>query len=147
MARSNEFRAQARKTLLQIAHRLRAEARKRAPKQTTDLSRSILARPVDPWSVEVGPSVYYAVYVHDGTGLYGPKKKKFVIRPKRKKALKFVFQGKEMIRAKVEQEGQKAQPFMDDAWAAIADWADDKIADDLGEAALADLDLRADKNW
>lgn len=37
--------------------------------------------------VRVGTNVAYSRYVHDGTGLYGPKRRK--IRPKRAKALRF----------------------------------------------------------
>jgi hypothetical protein len=37
--------------------------------------------------VRVGTNLYYARYVHDGTGIYGPKKQ--VIKPKRAKALVF----------------------------------------------------------
>ena len=36
-------------------------------------------------SVRVGTNVYYARFVHDGTGIYGPKR--MVIKPKRAKAL------------------------------------------------------------
>lgn len=37
--------------------------------------------------VRIGTNLSYARYVHDGTGLYGPKRKK--ITPKRAKALRF----------------------------------------------------------
>lgn len=36
-------------------------------------------------SVRIGTNVYYARWVHDGTGIYGPRK--MVIKPKRAKAL------------------------------------------------------------
>lgn len=36
-------------------------------------------------SVRVGTNVYYARFVHDGTGIYGPRRR--VIKPKRAKAL------------------------------------------------------------
>jgi hypothetical protein len=36
-------------------------------------------------SVRIGTNVYYALFVHNGTGLYGPKH--MLIRPKRAKAL------------------------------------------------------------
>jgi hypothetical protein len=36
-------------------------------------------------SVRVGTNVYYARWVHDGTGIYGPRR--MVIKPKRAKAL------------------------------------------------------------
>jgi len=161
LARSTEFRNQARKTLLQIGHRLRREAAKRAPKKTTDLARSIIVRAVDRWAVEVGPTVDYGLYVHEGTGKYGPKKRPYKIEPKRKKALKFKKQGstftaggstftqvgRNMIRKSVIHPGIKPQPFMDDAWRDTADWAQAKLAEDLGEAALKDLGLEMDKTW
>lgn len=38
-------------------------------------------------AVRVGTSVYYALYVHDGTGLYGPKHA--LIYPKRRKVMRW----------------------------------------------------------
>lgn len=46
----------------------------------------LVQRPVD-LAVRVGTNVAYAKWVHDGTGLYGPKKS--LIRPKQAKALRF----------------------------------------------------------
>lgn len=47
---------------------------------------SLVLAPVD-LSVRVGTNVSYALFVHDGTGLYGPKHS--VIRPRRARALVF----------------------------------------------------------
>lgn len=47
---------------------------------------NLLVRP-DGLAVRVGTGVHYALYVHDGTGLYGPKHT--VIRPRHGKVLVF----------------------------------------------------------
>lgn len=47
---------------------------------------NLIVRP-DGLAVRVGTGVYYALYVHDGTGIYGPKHA--LIRPKQAKALVF----------------------------------------------------------
>jgi hypothetical protein len=64
--------------------------------------------------------VHYALYVHDGTGLYGPKKT--VIRPKNAKALVFKskvygakrgkFAGKVVVKSV---KGMKPNPFLANA--------------------------------
>jgi hypothetical protein len=58
----------------------------------------LIMQPEGP-TVRVGTNLYYARYVHDGTGIYGPKRA--VIKPKRAKALVF--------RSKLY--GQKSGPF------------------------------------
>lgn len=47
---------------------------------------NLIARP-DGLAVRVGTGVYYALYVHNGTGIYGPKHA--LIRPKQATALVF----------------------------------------------------------
>lgn len=47
---------------------------------------NLISRP-DGLAVRVGTGVYYALFVHDGTGIYGPKHT--LIRPKQAKALVF----------------------------------------------------------
>jgi HK97 gp10 family phage protein len=59
----------------------------------------------------VGVSAGYGRYVHEGTGIYGPKKKKIV--PKTKKALAFVVGGKKLVRRSVK--GMKARPWLRNA--------------------------------
>jgi len=46
-----------------------------------------------------------ARYLDEGTGIYGPNKKKIIIRPKTKKALRFKFNGKTIFAKKVEMDG------------------------------------------
>jgi hypothetical protein len=143
----SEFVAAARKCLLQIGHRLRNEAFNLAPKRSTDLARSIIVRRTGNLRVLTGPSVYYGLYVHEGTGLYGPNHAKFVIKPRNKKALKFKVNGHDVFASQVEHPGQKPQPFMDDAWDRIDDWAHDKLAADLGDEVLKEIQFAAGKRW
>jgi hypothetical protein len=61
---------------------------------TGRLRSDVKARPVfhgAKMSVRVGSGLKYALYVHDGTGLYGPHHK--LIVPKNKKALKWKSKG------------------------------------------------------
>lgn len=50
----------------------------------SSIKHELVFRP-EGMSVRVGTNLYYARYVHDGTGIYGPKRK--IIKPKRAKAL------------------------------------------------------------
>lgn len=50
----------------------------------SSINHKLVIRP-EGFSVRVGTNVYYARWVHDGTGLYGPKH--MVIKPKRAKAM------------------------------------------------------------
>jgi hypothetical protein len=50
------------------------------------IATNLIVRP-DGLAVRVGTGVYYALFVHDGTGIYGPKHA--VIRPKFSKVLVF----------------------------------------------------------
>ena len=83
------------------------------------VSTTLVVRP-DGLAVRVGSGLYYARYVHDGTGLYGPKH--VVIRPKFGKVLVFPskthgakkgkFAGKVVVRFV---RGMKPNPFLKDA--------------------------------
>ena len=71
-------------------------------------------------AVRVGTNVFYAIYVHNGTGLYGPKHA--VIRPKRARALVFkskiygAKRGKFAGRVVVSYvRGMKPNPFLENA--------------------------------
>lgn len=50
----------------------------------SSIKHQLVIRP-EGLSVRIGTNVYYARFVHDGTGIYGPRKR--VIKPKRAKAL------------------------------------------------------------
>lgn len=71
--------------LLRIAERARDHVQSEAPYQTGDLRASHTVQSRGPGQVEMGTNWDYALFVHEGTGLYGPKKQR--IRPKTKKAL------------------------------------------------------------
>lgn len=77
-------------------------------------------------AVRVGTGVYYARWVHDGTGIYGPKHMKItpktaqalVFRSKTYGAKKGKFAGKVVVRSV---KGMRGNPFLADALAAFND--------------------------
>jgi hypothetical protein len=83
------------------------------------IGTNLLVRP-DGLAVRVGTGVHYALWVHDGTGLYGPKHT--VIRPKHGKVLvyrsliygakKGKYAGKVVV---TYVRGMKPNPFLKDA--------------------------------
>lgn len=80
------------------------------------------ARPVT-WrglpASRIGTPVRYARFVHDGTGLFGPKKRK--ITPKTKKALRFKPKGSARFVIRRSVAGMVANPFLKDALPAARD--------------------------
>lgn len=89
--------------LTDAALEVEAGAKRRVPTKTARLSRSIhlYGRRVGPTRVIVAGNsrVRYAVPVHEGSGLYGPRGAKYPIRPKRKKILYFPTQAALTARA------------------------------------------------
>lgn len=78
------------RNMLTRGNRVRAEARRRINSRSGTLARSITVNITmvnGAAGVQVGTDLYYARYVHDGTGIYGPSRRP--IRPQRKKALAF----------------------------------------------------------
>lgn len=78
------------KNMLTRGRRVRDAARRNVNSRTGTLARSIEVTIVpssDGPGARVGTSLFYARFVHDGTGIYGPTGQ--VIRPQRGKALKF----------------------------------------------------------
>jgi hypothetical protein len=78
------------RNMLTRGNRVRREARRRINSQSGALARSITVDVIvenGGAGVRVGTSLHYARYVHDGTGLYGPRHRP--IRPTRRKALAF----------------------------------------------------------
>lgn len=63
-----------------------------APRKTGHLSRSIILGRVDAFRAETKATAKYAAALESGTGLHGPKKKKYPIFPKKKKSLFFASQ-------------------------------------------------------
>lgn len=66
----------------------------------------------------IGTNVKYAMYVHEGTGLFGPKKK--LIRPKTARALRWRTRGGSVVYARFSR-GSKPRPFLREALTAAAD--------------------------
>jgi hypothetical protein len=81
----------ARKLLGPIALKAVAYAKEMVPRKTGNLGRTIRLGQVTDTEAQIIAGgqfgVGYAQAVEHGTGLYGPKKKKFWVRPKNKKAL------------------------------------------------------------
>lgn len=80
------------------------------------------ARPVT-WrglpASRIGTPVRYARFVHDGTGLFGPKKRR--ITPRTKKALRFKPKGSARFVVRRSVAGMVANPFLKDALPAARD--------------------------
>lgn len=70
-------------------------------------------------AARIGTPMKYARLVHDGTGLFGPKKRK--ITPKTKKALRFKPKGSARFIVVRSVKGMVANPFLKDALAAAKD--------------------------
>lgn len=95
-----------------------------APRKTGNLGRSIGIGQVTDSYAETIARANYAAFVELGTGLYGPKRKKYEIKPRNKKALRFAPKGQGRLTGsprsggpvifakRVNHPGTKAQPFM-----------------------------------
>jgi hypothetical protein len=70
-------------------------------------------------AARIGTPVWYARLVHNGTGLFGPKKRK--ITPKAKKALRFKPKGSAQVIIRRSVQGMEANPFLKDALPAARD--------------------------
>lgn len=76
--------------MLSRGRKVQRAARRNVNSRSGDLARSIDVQIVTTGGVsgaQIGTSLHYARYVHDGTGIYGPAHRP--IRPSRKKALTF----------------------------------------------------------
>ena len=94
---------------------IEARAVLNAPHKTTNLINSATTdfRPAGLDSVAfVKFTAKYALYVHEGTGIYGPKGKR--IQPVRAKALMFFIDGQPVFRKSVK--GMKGRPFLKQAF-------------------------------
>lgn len=58
----------------------------------TSITAQVLSEPTGPVG-RVGTNVEYGLYIHEGTGIYGPKGQPYTIVPRRRKALAFVWRG------------------------------------------------------
>ena len=88
----DDYRQRAGKLLTVYGLRIEREAKRETPVKTGTLRRglhTVIDVTGDHMRAEVGTNIRYGPYVEYGTGLYGPKKKAYEIRPKTKKALAF----------------------------------------------------------
>lgn len=100
-----------------------------APFSTGNLNRSIHANfAKQGLEAKVKPTANYAHYVHEGTGIYGPKKRP--ITPRSASVLAFSVGGQMVFAKSVK--GQKANPFMKRAY--------DKVKPEVERDATRTLD-------
>lgn len=115
------------RALLVRGYRVQAQARKNlgggagsGPKRVdTGLLRASIAvelRRRETLVVRIGTNVEYAIYVHEGTGLYGPKHRRIV--PRTKRYLRFRPQGTQRFVYARSVKGMRPNPFLVDALSA-----------------------------
>lgn len=95
-------------TVNEVGALLTETEKREAPIKSGTLRRDIAMRPFG-FGVAVGPSMEYAFYVHEGTGLYG--KRGDYIRPRKAKVLAFKGSNGQMVFTK-RVAGQKPNPFV-----------------------------------
>jgi hypothetical protein len=106
--------------LFKLATRVEAEAKRRAPVDTGRLRSSLKKRVVSSGGkivAEVSTNVKYAVYVHEGTGIYGPRRR--LITPQRGAVLVFTPRGAARPVFVRSVRGVKPRPFLRDALRAV----------------------------
>jgi len=101
--------------LLRVAGTIEAEAVTIVPRRTSNLANSIRKYLTSRNSAVVTATAPYAIFVHEGTGIYGPEKRPFDIWAINKKALAFTWQGKKIVVKKVTVKGQRPQKFFEKA--------------------------------
>ena len=102
------------RNMLRRAHRVQRHARRNVNSRTGQLARSIEVRRAyfaGAPGAEVYTGLYYAIMVHDGTGIYGPTGRP--IRAQRGRYLVFEVGGRTIFARQVR--GQRANPFLRDA--------------------------------
>jgi phage gpG-like protein len=114
------------RALLVRGFRVQAQARKNlggghsGPKRVdTGLLRASVAvelRRRETLVVRIGTNVEYAIFVHDGTGLYGPKHRRIV--PRTKRYLRFRPKGTKRFIYTKSVKGMRPNPFLVDALSA-----------------------------
>jgi hypothetical protein len=119
--------------LLRIAERARDYVQDEAPYRTGDLRASHTVQSLGPGNVEMGTNWDYAVFVHEGTGLYGPRKQR--IRPKNKKALYWPGAAHPVKSVA----GQRPNPYMERVRDRVVGDVENIAAPLIGDAAAAQL--------
>lgn len=91
------------------------------------ITDQIIMEPTGPVG-RVGTNVEYALFVHEGTGIYGPKGTPYTIVPRAKRALAFVWKGAPTapngrggrhVYRRVTVQGTRPKPFLRNALDAI----------------------------
>lgn len=101
-------------------------ARRRCPVDDGTLRASIRARTQQRGSQVIGEvwsALEYAAYVHQGTGVYGPRGRP--IRPVRARVLSWEQPGAGRVFAR-EVKGQRPQPFLAEGLAEVSPWPVDR---------------------
>jgi|SRR5882757_5911972 len=104
------------KELLRKGLRIQNAAKKRCPVDQGRLRASITLKIVTEAGIlkaEIGTDVDYALYVHNGTGLFGPTSSQ--IFPQRGKFMVFQPKGSSQSVFATHTSGQKPVPFLNDA--------------------------------
>ena len=128
------------RALLKIAERAREHAWDAAPYRTGDLRASLTVQELDATTAAMGTNLEYAIFVHQGTGLWGPFKRR--ITPIRKGALYWPGAAHPVQSVK----GQPPQPFLETAWAKVLPEAAPLAATEIGDAAAAQLAAALGRN-
>jgi len=96
---------------------IEATAKRKAPHRTQNLVNSgttLINGSGYDTEAEIIFRAPYSIFVHDGTGLFGPKQRMFEITPKNQKAL--FWPGADHPVKRVLHPGQKGQPFLQEAF-------------------------------
>ncbi len=91
------------------------------------ITAQVVSEPTGPVG-RVGTNVEYALFVHEGTGVYGPLGRPYTIVPRAKKALAFVWRGAPIppngrggrhVYKRVTIQGTRPKPFLRNALDAV----------------------------
>lgn len=104
---------------------LYSEAVKQTPVKTGRLQKHRYS--IKRYEGRIYPTVSYAYWVHEGTGIHGPTKKPYTITPTRKRALRFKVGGQWVFAKSVTHPGQKANPFYKRAIMAQEKYVTDRL--------------------
>lgn len=103
--------------------------------KTQALRGGISAKPTGRFEGIFQGTAPHTLYQERGTGLYGPRAAKYEIRPKNRRALRFVVAGQVVFARKVMHPGVKPKLFMQNARDAAERDLLDSIADYVDDAA------------
>jgi len=101
------------------------EIRKKAPVDHGRLAGSFHLEEMDPLTYRIFTNVHYALFVHEGTGIYGPEKHRIV--PRHAKALSFYWKKVKSHVVFRSVAGMKGRPYADQAMDAVSPRIDEFI--------------------